>query len=337
MSGGSSSVARWSTQLEPVALPQDAIRRADDPRLGEIIEVWQGDDAALSAGRAVLIGFPQDEGVRRNGGRIGAAEAPNEIRRWLYRLTPSDCQRNIHLTDQPPLDLGNVRISGELEGTQGMLGEVVAAVLSRGAIPIVLGGGHETAYGHFLGYAAEQRKVGIINIDAHLDLRPTVDGKGHSGSPFRQVLEHPTHPLRGEHYVCLGTQPHAVSRQHWLFARERGCTIRWCDEVRHSLQQTFLDEYNRLSSGGCQVYVTMDADAVQASEVPGVSAPNSMGLTSAGVAACAFLAGSLARISSLDLVEINPQIDRDSRSARWGALVIWNFLIGLASRLRLRS
>src|SRR5216684_4210530 len=118
MSGGSSSVARWSTQLEPVSLAPDLIRRPDDPRLGEIIEFWQGDHAALAPGRAVLIGFPQDEGVRRNGGRTGAAAAPNEIRRWLYRLTPSDCQANIHLTDPPPLDLGNVRVSGELEDTQ---------------------------------------------------------------------------------------------------------------------------------------------------------------------------------------------------------------------------
>src|SRR5439155_21579169 len=103
MSGGSSSAAKWSTLLEPVSPPQGLLRRPDDPRLSEIIEFWQGDHAALAPGRAVLIGFPQDEGVRRNGGRTGAAEAPDEIRRWLYRLTPWDCQANIQLTDPPPL------------------------------------------------------------------------------------------------------------------------------------------------------------------------------------------------------------------------------------------
>jgi formiminoglutamase len=332
MSGGSSSVAKLSTQLEPVSLPHDLIRRPDDPRLGEIIEFWQGDDAAISAGRAVLIGFRQDEGVRRNGGRIGAADAPNEIRRWLYRLTPSDCQANIHLTDLPPLDLGNVRISGELEKTQAVLGNIVAAVLDHGAIPIVLGGGHETAYGHFLGYAAEQKKLGIINIDAHLDLRTLLDGKGHSGSPFRQALEHPTHPLRGDHYVCLGAQPHAVSHQHWLFAREHGCFVRWCNEMRQALELHFVAEYDRLESAGCQVYLTIDADGVRAADVPGVSAPNVTGLLGSEVAACARMAGCLPKVSSLDLVEINPRLDRDGQSARWGALVIWNFLIGLANR-----
>src|SRR5438105_1410207 len=171
MSGGSSSVDGWFPRLEPVAPPSDLVRRPDDPRLGEVIEFWRGDRAALVPGRAVLIGFPQDEGVRRNGGRVGAAQAPNEIRRWLYRLTPWDCEVSLPLTDPPPLDLGNVRVSEELEATQAALGDAIAAVLQSGAIPIVLGGGHETAYGHFLGYAAEQREVGIVNIDAHLDLR----------------------------------------------------------------------------------------------------------------------------------------------------------------------
>src|SRR5438132_7568104 len=123
MSGGSSSEARWSTRLDPVQVARDFLRRPDDPRLGEVIEIWQGDLAALAPGRAVLIGFPQDEGVRRNGGRSGAAEAPAEIRRWLHRLTPRDCEAEADISDSPPLDLGNVRIEGELEATQAALAD----------------------------------------------------------------------------------------------------------------------------------------------------------------------------------------------------------------------
>ncbi|HLJ95806.1 MAG TPA: formimidoylglutamase [Gemmataceae bacterium] len=310
------------------------MRRPDDPRLGEMIETWNGDEAAFTPGRAVLLGFPQDEGVRRNGGRTGAAEAPNEIRRWLRRLTPWDCQANLSLADPRPLDLGNARIAGELEESQAAVGDIIGAVLQRGAIPIVLGGGHETAFGHYLGYAAARRKVAIINLDAHLDLRPLLDGKGHSGSPFRQALEHGTHPLAGEHYVCLGAQPHSVSRHHWHYACQHGCTVRWGDEVRHCLGQSIREGYDRLSGGGRPVYVSIDADVVRAADVMGVSAPNSLGLSGAEVAACARMAGSLPHVSSLDLVEINPRLDRDHQSARWGALVVWSFLAGLASRQR---
>src|SRR5437868_12570191 len=157
MSGASSSAGGWSTRLEPARLAKPPRRRADDRRLWEIAESWEGDPSALRPGRAVIIGFPQDLGVRRNGGRAGAAKAPDEIRSWLGRLTPTDARRRVDLTTAPPLDLGNVLTTGGLEKSQQALAAVVAAVLERQAVPIVLGGGHETAYGHFLGYIRARR------------------------------------------------------------------------------------------------------------------------------------------------------------------------------------
>jgi formiminoglutamase len=332
MSDGSSSGGAWSTRLEPARPPDDLPRRPDDPRLGEVIEFWRGDPAALTPGRAVLLGFPQDEGVRRNGGRAGAAEAPREIRKWLYRLTPWDGRGDIDLARRPPLDLGDVRIEGTLEETQQALGEVVAAVLRRGGIPVVLGGGHETAYGHYLGYVAAGRPVGIINLDAHLDVRPGLDGLGHSGSPFRQAREHPAAPLPADRYVCLGAQPQAVARAHWVYVRAGGGVVRWAGDLRGTLVKPFLREVGRLARRGCAVYASLDADVVRAADVPGVSAPNPDGLAGKRVLRCVRAAGASPRVASFDLVEINPRHDRDERSARWAALAVWHFLMGAAGR-----
>src|SRR5437867_3437153 len=135
MSGASSSAVAWFSRLEPITV-RDADRRPDDPRLGEVVEIWRGDAAALRPGRAVLVGFPQDEGVRRNQGRPGAAQAPAEIRRWLYRLTPCDGQDEVDLRILRPLDAGDLRIAGPLEQSQAELAEVIAAILSAGAVPI---------------------------------------------------------------------------------------------------------------------------------------------------------------------------------------------------------
>ncbi|HEY1860265.1 MAG TPA: formimidoylglutamase [Gemmataceae bacterium] len=330
MSGASLSADEWSTRLEPQRPPEGLSRLADDPRLGEVVEFWNGAPDAVQRGRAVLVGFPQNEGVRRNGGRVGAAEAPDAIRHWLYRLTPSDHSAGIDLSEHRPLDLGNVRVTADLEKSQQDLGLVIAVLLNAGAVPVVLGGGHETAYGHFLGYVAARRTVGIINVDAHLDVRPCLDAGGHSGSAFRQALEHPTHAL--SHYVCLGAQPHAVSREHAGYVHERGGCIRWCAEVENGLAGHFDEACRRLANNGCQVYVTLDADAVCAAEVPGVSAPNPAGLRGLEVIACARRAGASTNVSSLDLVEINTRFDRDGQSARWAALVIWHFLVGHAGR-----
>jgi formiminoglutamase len=280
----------------------------------------------------VLLGFPQDEGVRRNHGRPGAAEAPQAIRQQLWRLTPWDGEKDVDLTAKPPLDAGNVRLGGDLEASQQALAEVVGAVLQTGAVPIVLGGGHETAFGHYLGYVAAKRPVRIINLDAHLDVRPCTDGEGHSGSPFRQALEHPPQPLPGARYVCLGAQPHCVSRAHWQYVTERGGVVRWRSAVEAYLEDEFLRHVRQLGDAGCPVYVSLDADVVQAADVPGVSAPNSFGLFGRQLYPLARLAGSLPQVASFDLVEINPRYDRDGQSARWAALVVWHFLMGLATR-----
>jgi formiminoglutamase len=332
MSGESSSAAEWFSRLEPAVRPDYQPRRPDDPRLGEIAEFWNGDPAALKPGRAVLIGFPQDEGVRRNGGRTGAAEAPREIRRFLYRLTPWDGTTETDLAKNPPLDAGNVRIDGTMEHTQEILGRIVGGLLKLGAVPIVLGGGHETAFGHFLGYAKANRPVGIVNIDAHLDLRPEINGLGHSGSPFRQAIEHSPFRLMGANYVCIGAQPHSVSREHVQYAQRHECSVYWGPAIWPKIVKYFEREMQRLSEAHCQVYVSVDADAVRLMDVPGVSAPNPVGLIGEDIITCARFAGRSPAVSSFDLVEINPRFDRDGQSARWAALVIWHFLIGLAQR-----
>jgi formiminoglutamase len=332
MSVASSSGAEWSTRLDPVGPPDDLPRRRDDPRLGEVVEFWRGDPGTLRPGRPVVIGFPQDEGVRRNGGRVGAAEAPREIRRWLYRLVPWDCETGADLAALRPLDLGDVRIEGSLEETQAALGEVIGAVLRSGAVPVVVGGGHETAYGHYLGYVAAEFPVGVVNVDAHLDVRPLIDGKGHSGSPFRQMMEHPTRPLPGKCYVCLGVQPHSTSREHWSYAQGRGCYLHPASHVETFLHQYLADALDDYRQAGCGLYLSIDADAVRAADVPGVSAPNPAGLPGPEAIALAREAGETPGVTSLDVVEINPCHDRDGQSARWAAVVVWNFLAGLARR-----
>lgn len=331
MSTLSSSEAAWSTRLDLLSRPETVFARPDDPRLGERIEFWQGNLSALQPGRPILIGFPQDEGVRRNQGRPGAAEAPHEIRRALYRLTPADSRASVGVREIAPLDLGNVRVSRDLEASQQALGEVVAAALRAATIPLVLGGGHETAYGHYLGYAEAGLVPGVINLDAHLDVRPCLGDLGHSGSPFRQMIEHSQRPLSGSRYVCLGAQPFAVSTDHLRWLHSRGGRVHWAEDLRGRLSEYVREEIARLAAGG-PVWLSLDADVVRLAEMPGVSAPNAAGLTGEEVLSCIREAGRNPAVVSFELVEVNPTFDRDGHSVRWAALALWQFLMGLAER-----
>ena len=65
--------------------------------------------------RVAIIGFPSDEGIRRNGGRWGAAKGPAAIREELYRLTP-DARSYPAFVDllKNSTDLGDIEITNDL-------------------------------------------------------------------------------------------------------------------------------------------------------------------------------------------------------------------------------
>jgi len=294
-----------------------------DPRIGHFLEKNPGSGDMPDA---VLIGFPCDEGVRRNHGRPGASSAPDKVRHQLYKMTPPvENRENFISLLKNTSDLGNISVSMDMESGQQDLGEVVAKYLKKGTIPVILGGGHETAFGHFLGYVEAGFKTVIFNLDAHTDVRPFKNGKAHSGSPFRQALEHGSGCC--VRYLAAGLQPHAVAKDHLDFISENGGDY------------LFRDETNITSiSGMFQVYdsermmVTFDMDAVDQAFAPGVSAPCSNGLHPDLWLTAAYLAGRNEKVSSFDISEVNPACDRDRQTTRLAALTLWHFLMGLSER-----
>ncbi|MBP2647810.1 MAG: Formimidoylglutamase [Gemmatimonadetes bacterium] len=280
--------------------------------------------AAGEAPHAVLLGFPTDEGVLRNGGRPGAARGPAEIRRWLARIAPDarDAPRFTTLLEHTT-DLGDIALTGNLDADQAALGEVVGGQLKLGRFVIILGGGHETSFGHFLGYVNARLQVDALNWDAHADVRPLRDRLAHSGSPFRQALEHSSGALR--RYSVAGLQPHDVSAAHLDLVRKRGRAV-FRDEVTPTVMREL---YAQL---GDPSFVSFDIDAVDQAFAPGVSAPSTGGFTPAEWLAFAYGGGRQAGVRSVDLAEFNPVYDRDGQTGRLAALTIWQVLRGFAAR-----
>ncbi|HKJ46669.1 MAG TPA: formimidoylglutamase [Balneolales bacterium] len=299
-------------------------KQEDDPRIGHLIKF--GEEQITEDTRIVLIGFPSDEGVKRNWGRPGAAKAPDYIRTALYKLTPPPDQylSFLYLLDNT-VDLGNLNISGDVEEDQDLLGKIIAEYLEKDIIPIILGGGHETAFGHFSGYIHSRKKCHILNWDAHADVRELKEQKAHSGSPFRQAILHPSDICQT--YTVAGLLPHSVANKHLDFiSRNNGCFF-----MKNELNKQKIDQiYSRYTM---PVMVTFDMDALDQSYAPGVSAPAVNGMSPDLFLYAARTAGASPHVHSFDFVEFNPDFDRDNQTAKITALTIWYCLAGLAERL----
>ena len=278
------------------------------------IEDYIGRGAGPS--KIALVGFPTDEGVQINGGRPGAKDAPKVIREALFKMTP-DARRDraiwLDVNDE-----GDIDVSGGLENAQKLLGEKLTRLIKKDIIPIVIGGGHETAYGNFLGFVGAQEKVDVINIDAHPDVRELKDGKGHSGSPFRQILDHESGLCNS--YQVVGLEGHAVEKEHLDYLKAKNCQVVWRDEI----------EVDSIGDKQNSVMLSLDLDALNQSLAPGVSAINPRGLDIEqwlGLIQIAILGG---KVKSIDIVECNPSFDQDGQTAKLAAHTIWTIVERIA-------
>jgi formiminoglutamase len=312
----------YAALFEATDRPDPALRQQrgdpNDLRLGELIS---HEPRSYMPAQVVLLGCPQDEGVRRNRGRPGAAKAPGQIRSSLARLTVSGL-RALRI-----FDMGDVQIQPTLEETHALLRSIVRRVVSDGKRLVVIGGGNDITYPDCAGLAEVVEPVLALNIDAHFDLRDDV--QRNSGTPYRQLLEE--NIVRASALYELGVQMYANSPVYARYLREHGVTFRTMDDLR-------VEGVRRVVSGILAsraepaIFWGFDMDVVRAADAPGVSAPNPTGMSSEDFCTLFSLAGADPRTRLVELSEVNPEYDHDQRTCRLAAVAIWSFLTAVAAR-----
>lgn len=298
----------------------DSAEHGDTRRLAHIVTQDAGQPAP---GEAVLLGFACDAGVARNQGRIGAAAGPAAIRRFLAGLPAHGLQRL--------LDAGDIGCAGDaLEAAQENLGASLASLMSQGARPVILGGGHEIAWGSFQGLArwlAEHDDKGtvlVLNLDAHFDLR--TGRPGSSGTPFDQIANHcQAHGLPLQ-YACLGVS--RVSNTPALYARAAEIGAVWVEDydMQERHLQARLADVDALLAAARHVYLTVDLDVLPAAVMPGVSAPAPYGVPLAVIEEIVLRVKASGKLRLADLAEYNPRFDLDNHGARTAARLAWHLL-----------
>ena len=274
------------------------------------------------APRAVL-GFACEAGVRRNLGRPGASQGPDAIRKALASLpVPSGTALS---------DLGDVVVEGDdLEAGQELLAGHIAQGLSAHERLLVLGGGHETAYGSYLGLRATfpDARIGIINLDAHLDIRAISERGASSGTPFAQIRA--LDPDNFD-YLCIGSAEEANTSALLEKARQWGVRI-VSDHALIADCHAADHEIAAMTSRTDILYLTIDIDLLPHHQAPGVSAPAARGVPLSvvehviGRVLDAAASQSVA-LPLTDIVELSPPHDQQGLTARTAAYLARRLLL----------
>lgn len=184
-------------------------QRSGEVKFGErILTVPKGQDVIKYVTECeaefVLIGIPEDIGVRANYGRPGTAHAWQNALKSIVNL-----QHNKFCKGSRLLILGEIDVAGAMQHAADLdhttsdgrkklrelvknidkeVSYVVRQVIMAGKMPVIIGGGHNNAYGNIKGAAlAMGRPVNAVNFDAHTDFR-ALEGR-HSGNGFSYALE----------------------------------------------------------------------------------------------------------------------------------------------------
>jgi formiminoglutamase len=278
-------------------------------------------DTQQHTNSCALVGFECDLGVAANKGRIGAVKGPNAIRNALANLAwHGDCSLS---------DVGNILAETNLVEAQTHYAQQISNCLEKNSFVVGLGGGHEMAWGSYQGLAQHfadkpNKKIGIINFDAHFDLRNPAQHTS-SGTPFRQIAEYCQAQNQPFYYACVGVAE--SSNTSALFAYAKQTNTRYLLDIECNLNaakqllEPMLKEVDEL-------YVTVCLDAFPACVAPGVSAPSALGIS------VEFVINMLHWIaqsqpayhynwSLADIAEMNPHFDIDNRTAKLAARLVY--------------
>lgn len=297
---------RWHQWVKPIDLREDNL------------DVFKG-----KLGFA-FIGFCCDEGVKLNHGRPGAANGPLSIRKELTNL-PCLFTKDVEIYDAGSIFCENIT----LEEGQNLLSEAVNKILNLNLFPLVLGGGHETTLGNYKGvlnYLSQNNSkpnIGIINFDAHFDLRPYPNG-GNSGTMFRQIADICSKQNLNYSYFCLGVQQHSNTVSLFKTAEKLGAEYILAKDIIDNDNWSVLEKLDDFIKLQDHIYITICSDVFSTSFAPGVSASQPLGLDPERV--LKFLKHIIKsnKVISFDICEVSPRFDQDNTTANLASVIIFS-------------
>jgi formiminoglutamase len=307
--------ADWTGRQSPSSLGHQYWHQAIE--LGDINASNKQEQTTIG-----IVGYSCDEGVRRNFGRVGAAKGPLMLKEKLAKLP-------LHLAAKKLVDFGLVKcVKEDMESCQLAFSKIIEQLITRNIFPIGIGGGHDIAYGHFMGvYEAlknmPNHKIGIINFDAHFDLRPTVDATN-SGTPFNQIITAMKQKNKLVDYFVLGIQQQSNTKELFDIATKENVqyvTNFECEPTDAAIKNV-QEKLTAFIQQNDYIYVSIDLDGFSSAYAPGVSAPSPLGFTPHFVYKILSFIFASKKVISCDLAELNPTLDQDHITSNLAAKLV---------------
>lgn len=251
---------------------------------------------------------------------------PDAIRTALSRYSTFSSSRNVDLRALKLRDLGDV---DSPDGEQGefRVSSAVARVRENHKLLLALGGDNSITYSVAKGLWSEVSQIGLITLDAHLDLR---DGQS-NGSPVWRLIQAGLH---GMNTVQIGISDFANSREYFERAKDVGIHVVTRDLLRNRPIADVMAEALEIAGGADrEIYVDLDVDVCDRAVAPACPASVPGGISADELRQCAYLAGTDPRVRAIDIAEIDPLMDApDGRTIRLAALLVLEATCGVASR-----
>lgn len=279
----------------------ELVNRAEGS-LGEFVTNGKYETAEI-----VILGFPSDEVVKQNGGRAGAALAPDKIREEFYKFTHFGISRKF-------FDLGNTTIYNDLNETYKVHQEIVSQILKDQKCLIILGGGSDLSYNS--GQAMTQifgKEWLAVNISSHFS------------KTYLQLLNEKV--LNPEYFYEGGYQNHLNSATHFKKLQDFGANLISLEQLRSQesvdvrlrdlIREQFIHHTTTLNT-----MFSFDLQAVRASDAPGTTFPSPIGFRGGEFLQLVEFARNLVNTKIIEFTEVNPNFDIDNNTARLVAIAI---------------
>lgn len=259
-----------------------------------------------------LIGIGENRGV----GKEYSTQAPDEIRKKLYRLKKGTGVYRM-------VDLGNLNAGHDLEESYTRLSEVCRMLLENNVLPVILGGSHDLDYGQYCAYETMDKLVSLLNVDAFLDLEDPADSQPHRQHIHKILLHEPNYLFSYTHlaYQSYLIDPLSVAVLEKLYF----------EAFRIGQMRTNLGEMEPVIRNADML--SFDISAIRSADAPGNRYAQPFGLTGEEACQICWYAGLTEKLSSIGFYEYNPeQDDAHKKTASVIATMVWYFIEGYYHR-----